>query len=106
MRNPVFGAGERATTLSILIPRESRFVTSNACCASSGSLFRRRGATSGFVRRLMGTSRPPDGMRGDGNSIDITSAGGKYGMRTNTIDWSTSEKLSQKFADAERKIWL
>src|SRR5438876_10671047 len=47
----------------------------------------------------MDTSKPLDEMPGDGNNIDITSAGGKYAMRTNTIDWSTSEKPFRKFAD-------
>ncbi len=41
---------------------------------------------SGFVHRPVDTSKPPDEMLGDGNNIDITSAGGKYAMRTNTID--------------------
>src|SRR5437016_2627662 len=99
MFNPVFRAGARAKNSNISIRRESRFETNNACCASNGSPFHRPGVMSGFVNRLMGTSRPQDAMPGDGNNIDITSAGGKYEMRTNTIDWSISEKPSRKFAD-------
>src|SRR5438034_10697890 len=103
MSNPAFRAGARATNSNISIRRGSRFETNNDWCASNGSLFRRRGVMSGFVHRLMGTSRQPDEMPGDGNNIDITSAGGKYAMRTNMIDWSISEKLSRKFADDGRK---
>src|SRR5437016_2622317 len=99
MSNPAFRAGGRAKNSNILIRRESRFGTNNAWCASSVSLSRRHGLMSGFVHRLMATSKPPDGMPGDGNNIDITNVGGKYAMRTNTIDGSTSEKPSRKFAD-------
>src|SRR6266571_5623541 len=99
MSSPAFRAGEKVRNSNISIRRESRFVTNNAYCASNGSQFRQRGTMSGFVPLLMDTSRRPDGMPGDGNNIDTTSAGGKYAMRTNTIDWSTSEKRSRKFAD-------
>src|SRR6266498_2960340 len=99
MINPVFRANGRARNSNILIRKESRFTTSNDCCASNGSLSRRRGAMSGSVHRLTDTSKPPEEMPGDGNNIDITSAGGKYAMTTNTIDWSTSEKRCRKFAD-------
>src|SRR5881394_401780 len=106
MINRVFRVNRRARNSNILIRRESQFVTNNDCCASSGSRFHRRGAMSGFVHRLMGTSKPSVEMPADANNIDITSAGGKYATRTNTIDWSISEKRSRKFADGSRKIWL
>src|SRR5437762_14104255 len=106
MSNAVFRDDARARNSNILIQRESRFATNNDCCASSGSLFRRHGVMSGFVPRLMGTSKPPEEMPEDGNNIGITNAGGKYAMRTNTIDWSISEKRSRKFGDGYRKIWM
>src|SRR5207253_7469784 len=99
MSNPAFRVNGRARNSNILIRRESRFETNNACCASDGSLLRQHGAMSGFVHRLMDTSRPPDATCASENNINITSVGGKYAMRTNTIDWSTSEKRSRKFAD-------
>src|SRR4029453_14614951 len=106
MINPVFPVNGRAMNSNISTRKESRFATSNDCCASSVSLFHRRGAMSGFVRRLMGIFKPSDEMLEDGNNIDITSAGGKYGTKTSTIGWSTSGKLSRRFADGWRKIWL
>src|SRR5205814_2576399 len=106
MINPAVRVNGRARNSNILIRKESRFETSNDCCASSGSPFHRHGAMSGFVHRLMGTSKPQDEMLAGGNNIDITSAGGKYATRTNTIDWSISEKRYRKFADGSRKIWL
>src|SRR5438477_9636921 len=106
MINPAVRVNGRARISNILTQRESRFETSNDCCASSGSRFHRHGVVSGFVHRLMGTSKPPVEMPADANNIDITSAGGKYATRTNTIDWSISEKRSRKFADGSRKIWL
>ncbi len=65
--------------------RESRLLTNSGFCASNGSLFRRRGVMSGFAPRLMDISRPSDATRADGSNIDITSAGGKYAIRTSTI---------------------
>src|SRR6266699_1382524 len=106
MINPGLRASVMARSSNISIKRESRFETNNACCASNDSLFHRHGAMSGFVHRLMDTSKPPVGMPAGENNIDITSAGGKYAMRTNTIDSSTSEKRSRKFADGSRRIWL
>src|SRR2546429_4232219 len=99
MSNPAFRVNGRARNSNILIRRESRFETNNDCCALNGSLFRRRGMMSGFVPHLMGTSKRPDEMPGDGNNTGITSAGEKYAMKTNTIDWSTSGKRCRKFAD-------
>src|SRR5882724_5359361 len=99
MSSPVFRATARAKISNILTQRESGFVTNNDCYASNGSPFHRHGAMSGFVPRLMDTSRPSDGMPAGGNNTVITSAGGKYATRTNTIDWSISEKPSGKFAD-------
>src|SRR6266480_1135209 len=106
MINPAFRVNGRATNSHTSTPRESRFVTNNDCCASNGSLFRRRGATSGFVLPLMDISRPPVVMRADGNNIDITNGGGKYATRTSTIDWSISGKRCRKFENGCRKTWL
>jgi hypothetical protein len=47
----------------------------------------------------MDISRRLDVTPVDGNSIDITTAGGRYATRTNTIDWLTSEKRFRKYAD-------
>jgi DNA topoisomerase IB len=86
---------EERSTISILVA--GGFGRRNRLRGSSGWPFRRRGATSGFLRMLAGICRPPGVTPAVASSIAIIRIGERSATKLNTIEYSASAALCRRY---------